>query len=198
MKPTVALKLLIWIVALMLAVFMSIALPKLVLGEQGRDRDLINETAEDIQVLQPYASDSRAHRLATLIVEATYASYIPPKIQVSYIFRESSFSPALENQQKFGSIGEVGLTQLIPRYLKRLPELMPEGCDESLHNARCQIITGANAHAYWKARCPGSTWRYLASYAEGECVTERAARMTKGAQNARRHYVKIGGTGTWE
>jgi len=185
-----------WILALVAVGLFCWIVPRAVFGELA-PRDLINETAEDIQLLQPYVSEQRAHRLAVLIVEAAYETYIPPQVQVAYIFRESSFSPAVEQQAKIGALGERGLTQLHPRYLRRLPELLPQGCDESLAGARCQILTGAKVHAYWKARCPGSTWRYLASYAHGRCVSEQQARMTKGAQNARSYVLKLGGIESW-
>lgn len=152
----------------------------------------VEQVASAIKTLQPAANEQRANRLAELIVDAATESDLDPLLIVAVAMRESSFNPAVESLMVKGSRGELGLLQVHPKNRRAL-DMRPDDCDRGLSTARCQIVTGARWLAYSRSTCPGSTWRWIVAYGSGQCVSEKAARINRGAAVAASFYARVGG-----
>lgn len=145
---------------------------------------------EAIQLLQPRTDDARAKRLAKIFHEAGEEHGFDPKLLVAISFRESSLSPEMEELRRFGKVrGEIGLMQCHGAALR----FRPEKCQAELRGAWCQIHTGTRYLAHLREKCQGSTWRWLAAYGSGKCMSEREATHSTSIKNAIRYYRRIGG-----
>jgi hypothetical protein len=157
-------------------------------AEQGDSYEVLEAA---IQKLQPATDDERAARLAGAFAEAGKQHDFDPKLLIAISFRESSLHPEMEELRRFGkSRGEIGLMQCHGVALR----FRPEECQSNLKGAWCQIQTGTRFLAHIRDNaCPGSTWRVLAAYGHGVCMSEREATHDRGVKNVIRYYRVIGG-----
>ena len=109
---------------------------------------------------------------------------------VSLVMRESSFRLDVEEGDTLGALGEVGLMQTHGVALR----FAPDGC-QLAGDARCQIATGVRFLAFVRDRCPGSPWRWVASYGMSHCATEEEARRDSATRRAFDYYRQLGGEG---
>jgi len=149
-------------------------------------------TLEDaIMALRPGINEDRSRRLANIFEIAGKQHGFDPKFLVSIAFRESSLVASIEQRRRFGkSRNEIGLMQCHGAALS----FRPLECSERLEGAHCQIQTGTRYLAHIRDNlCPGSTWRILAAYGHGACLSEQEARQDRGVKRVMRYYKAIGG-----
>ena len=73
-------------------------------------------------------------------------------------------------------------------------DFRPEQCSGELEGAFCQIQTGASYLAHIRDNvCTGSSWKTLAAYGHGRCLSESEARQDRGVKRVMRYYKAIGG-----
>lgn len=144
-----------------------------------------------IMALQPGINSDRSSRLASIFRISGKQNGFDPKFLVSIAFRESSLVSSIEERRRFGkSRNEIGLMQCHGAALT----FRPVECSERLEGAYCQIETGTRYLAHIRDNvCPGSTWRILAAYGHGACLSERDARNDRGVKRVMRYYKAIGG-----
>lgn len=144
------------------------------------------ETAAAISKLQPALTPAQNEMYAAAINASAARHSFDPLLIVAMIMRESSF-----NEHARGSRGEIGLMQVMPGVAARFA---PDGCDVE-NDPTCNIATGVAKLADVRdSTCPGSTWRWMASYGMKRCASEREAGLVKGARRAFAFYTKLGGT----
>jgi len=148
------------------------------------DTPLISRVMTAISALRPTLSDGRVGDLATVFVDAGQETEIDPLLLVALARRESGLRPSAR-----GNLGEIGLLQVHGVGLKHRPEV----CARSLTTADCQVRTGAAFLQWVRASCPGSTWRWVCSYARSHCCSEEVARNDIGTRRAHRYHQEIGG-----
>ncbi len=144
-----------------------------------------------ITALQPGVDETRADRLAK-IFKITGEQYgFDPKFIIAIAFRESSLIPSVENRRRFGkSHREIGLMQCHGAALS----FRPAQCSTKLEGAWCQIQTGTRYLAHIRDNvCSGSTWRLLAAYGHGRCMSAHEAKNDRGVRRVMRYYQAIGG-----
>ena len=144
-----------------------------------------------IMALQPAVNEIRAKRLGKIFTEAGNMHGFDPKFLVTIAFRESSLISSIENRRRFGKAhNEIGLMQCHGAALS----FRPDQCSDKLEGAWCQIHTGTKYLAHIRDNvCSGSTWRVLAAYGSGRCMSEHEARNTRGIRRVMRYYQAIGG-----
>lgn len=148
---------------------------------------LINRLANDIRTLQPAHNDEYSRIMARWFLEAAENKNFDPKLLVSVSFRESSLRPTT-----IGSRNEIGLMQVHGAAAR----LRPNNC--LLESPRCQILTGTEWLALARDTCGDNIWDYVFAYGTGRCPrTSEESRRHHSTRNARRHYIRIGGT-QWE
>jgi len=173
----------------LVALFAAVMLILLVLIFSRTAHCCESDVCNAMRILQPAMSEERAETLADIFESAGEETEIDPLLLVAIAFRESSFSERVERLEHRGSLGELGLLQVHGAALR----MRPEGCSETLEGAACQIRTGARWLAFVRERCPGSTWRWLAAYGRGRCISEQDARGDRSARIAASYYRRIGG-----
>lgn len=158
-----------------------------------RERPGTPQSLEDaIKRLQPGVGHKRADHLAKVFREAGDEHGFDPKLLVAISFRESSFARSVEKRKRVGrSRGEIGLMQCHGTALN----FRPNKCSKRLEGAWCQIQTGARYLAHIRDNeCSGSTWRVLAAYGHGRCLSEYEAQRDRGVRRVMRYYLAIGGS----
>jgi len=153
--------------------------------EDVGDADVyIDQIANDIRTLQPAHDDEYSKNMARWFLEAAEPHDFDPKLLVSVSFRESSLK-----HTTIGSRNEIGLMQVHGAASK----LRPGGC--SPESPRCQILTGTEWLALARDTCGDDIWDYVFAYGTGRCPrTHEESRGHHSTRNARRHYIRIGGT----
>ena len=147
------------------------------------------QLTESIMKLQPRIGENRASRLAKMIIEHADFSKIPHEnFIVAIINRESNFSTRVENGQKRGALGEIGLMQVMPRgYAIRA---FGEECEQT--NAACNIMTGTRYLEETREICgPEDPWVWMSAYGSGKCPSPHSARQHKSSKLARRFFCEI-------
>jgi hypothetical protein len=147
----------------------------------------VDELANSIRELQPlYRNDTKYSRsMARWFLEAAEDNSFDPKLLVAISFRESSLRPSTIGT----SHNEVGLMQVHGAAAR----LRPNNC--TLESPRCQIRTGTAWLALARRQCGLDTWDYVFAYGTGRCPrTPEESRGHHSPRNARRHYIRIGGT----
>jgi len=144
-----------------------------------------------IMALQPGVTEERSKRLARIFEYSGKTNGFDPRLIVAVAFRESSLVSSIEKRERFGkSNHEIGLMQCHGLALS----FRPEECTELLESAYCQIETGTRYLAHIRDDlCPGSTWKVLAAYGHGVCMSERDAKNDRGVKRVMKFYAAIGG-----
>lgn len=158
------------------------------LEDVGDSNIHVDQIANSIRTLQPAHSVERSKSIARWFLEAAEPYDFDPKLLVAISFRES----ALMHKTIGKSKSEIGLMQVHGAAAK----LRPDDC--SLESPRCQILTGTEWLAFAKRTCGESIWDYVFAYGKGRCPrSPDESRGHYSTRNARRHYIRIGGT-QWE
>lgn len=148
--------------------------------------------AAAIVMLQPATTPERAERLAGVFVGAAHETRLDPLLLVAIAMRESSLREDVERLERLGHRGERGLLQIMPR--GAAISHRPAECSPDLEGAHCQIYTGAMWLAHLRdEQCPGSTWRWVASFGWSRCPSEREAHADRNANIAASYYSSVGG-----
>ncbi len=142
---------------------------------------------ESIGRLQPRLTAVDRARWAEGITKAATPHGIDPVLIAALVMRESSFRPQVADGTIRGALGEVGPLQIHGVALRGV----------TCRGAGCWLRAGVDFLAHHRTTCPGSTWRWVASYAMRRCPSEAKARASKTARRARYWYDKAGGT-TWD
>jgi len=143
-------------------------------------------TAAVIQTLSPRVSDERADRLAVWFDESADRYLLDVRLLVALAYRESGF-----RAKAIGPTGAIGIMQTKPGGAAL--RWAPRGCRDQ-YRPRCSIATGAGYLAALRDEiCPGSWWRWIASYRYSRCLSEAEARRDRGARRARELYRRAGG-----
>lgn len=155
-----------------------------------RRANMTLETA--IMALQPGVNETRAQRLAKIFEDTGNQYGFDPKFLIAIAFRESSLVSSIEDRRRFGKThNEIGLMQCHGAALS----FRPDECSERLEGAYCQIQTGTRYLAHIRDNvCSGSTWKVLACYGHGRCMTDYEARKDRGVKRVMRYYRAIGGS----
>lgn len=146
--------------------------------------------SEELRALQPALSTTVSERLSAAFVLAADEYDHDPLLLASMAMRESSLSREVAECRRLGALGERGLMQIHGVAARMAP--CSDQCD-----AICSIRSGAFWLAEVRSACPGSTWRWVASYGWSRCTTEEEARGDTAARRARDLYLSIGGE-RWE
>jgi hypothetical protein len=159
---------------------------RMAVSSQLTDEELfLDSIVEDIRRLQPKVGMRRAHRLAEIIMVQSVEHSISSKLIVGVIMRESSYHPSIENLERYGNRGEIGLMQIMPNGAAM--SLRPSECSSALESAYCQIATGVAWLAYARDHCPGSMATWLAGY-NGRCLDHEEAMSQWHVQQAMQYY----------
>jgi hypothetical protein len=149
---------------------------------------------EDVLVeMQPRLTEDAVDAYARAFRKAGTESEVRPALVAVIAFRESSFFPAIAECRQLGSLGELGIMQVMPR--GRALRYAPDGCRDQCR-AGCSIRTGAAYLAACRDWCPGSTWRWVAAYGRRRCPTEAEAREDRATKRAKRIWDSVVG-GEW-
>jgi hypothetical protein len=154
-----------------------------------RHKTLVN----NILILSPRAGKNRSITIAKFIIEHSDFTEIPHENFVAAIIqRESHFSQRVENGNRRGALGEIGLMQVMPDGYA-IHEFGNE-CEQT--NARCNIMTGTRYLQAAREKCfeereTDNPWIWMSAYATGKCPRLQSARKHKSAKNARHIFCKI-------
>ncbi len=138
---------------------------------------------ESIGRLQPRLTHADRARWAEGITKAAAPHGIDPVLIAALVMRESSFRPRVADGTVRGALGEVGPLQVHGVALRGV----------TCRGAGCWLRAGVDFLAHHRKACPGSTWRWVASYAMRRCPSEAKARASKTARRARYWYDLAGG-----
>jgi len=145
---------------------------------------------EELRELQPALGDRVAERLSAAFIMAANQYDHDPLLLAAMAMRESSLSREVSECHRLGARGERGLMQLHGVAARLAP------CDD-----QCDVVCSIQSGAWWlsevRQTCPGSTWRWVASYGWSRCTTEEEARADVATQRARELYMMVGGE-QWE
>jgi len=148
----------------------------------------IEETKVAIQKLQPRVPNKRAKQLAGYINRHSKTAQIDSLLVTAIIFRESSFSYAVQVGRKRGKPPQrcIGLMQIVP--WGRAHKL---GGYCSLGDADCNIRTGTRWLEYTRSICGDTTWQWIAAYGMSRCPRYWEAHRNGATITARNLYCKI-------
>ena len=185
-KPIEYLISITWVVVCLFAV---VLVCECIPDAYGHDSEPTGITDELLD-LQPALPARAAERLSAAFVVAGRQYGHDPLLLASMAMRESSLSREVGHCERVGALGEMGLMQLHGVAARLAP------CSD-----QCDPICSIRSGAYWLAQvreqCPGSTWRWVASYGWSRCTTEEEARADTAARRARDLYLSVGGE-RWE
>lgn len=149
--------------------------------------------AEAVGRLQPRLTPQARATWAKAIADATAQHGLDPYLVAAMVMRESSFRADVAEGRRRGKLGEVGPLQVHGVAWR----FAPPGCTAKRGDARCWLQTGVNFLAHHRKACPGSTARWVASYAMRRCPSEATAKRSKTVRNARRWYAVAKGGVAW-
>ena len=142
-----------------------------------------------------HMSPDRCHEWATRIISADQEYGLDePWLLAAIVRRESAYRWSIDHARIRGKRGEIGAVQIHPTSGWR--HFRPMDCkgmnwEQIAYRPRCSFRTGVAMIKHMFDTCPGSTWRKLASYHEGKCVSERVARTERSAVNAKNILCKM-------
>ncbi len=163
-----------------------LCIPQLV-GASPANRE---EITNAISLLAPRVSFERATKLAGYITYHSNESKIDPLLITAIIFRESSFSYAVQMGKKLGPGNQKcrGLMQIYPW---GAAHKLGGYCD--LFDADCNIRTGSMWLEYVRGTCGDTHWQWVAAYGMRQCPSYIKARQNGATVAARRIYCQIKG-----
>ncbi len=141
-----------------------------------------------IKQLQPRISSDRLSKLSSYISVHSRESKIDPLLVTAIIFRESSFSYALQIGRETGRepLKCIGLMQIAPwGAAHKLGGYM------DLTDADINIRTGVMWLEYSESICGDTMWQWVAAYGMSSCPSYHKARRDTATITARRLYCEI-------